>query len=66
MPPADSEKRLQRRVAASFPWKFACTQLNNAKGEIFYPVRDDKDRIWARRLEWVVENHLDIAKAEQA
>ena len=66
LPPADREKRLQRRVAANFPWKFACTQLKNSHGEIFYPVRDDRDRLWARRLEWVVENHLDIAEAEQA
>ncbi len=44
---------MQRRVAANFPWKFACTQLKNSHGEIFYPVRDDRDRLWARRLEWV-------------
>ena len=63
LPPADREKRLQRRVAANFPWKFACTQLKNSHGEI---LCDDRDRLWARRLEWVVENHLDIAEAEQA
>ncbi len=38
----------------------------NSKGEeIVYPVEDDQDRIWARRLEWVVDQHLDRAEDEQ-
>jgi hypothetical protein len=38
----------------------------NSKGEeIVYPVEDDRDRIWARRLEWVVDQHLDRAEDEQ-
>ncbi len=40
--------------------------LMDSKGEeIIYPVEDDRDRIWARRLEWVVDQHLDRAKDEQ-
>jgi hypothetical protein len=45
-----------------FPWRFVSTQLSNANGEIFYPVDDNRDRQWARRLEWVVEQHRDIAE----
>jgi hypothetical protein len=38
----------------------------NWKGdEIIYRVEDDRDRIWARRLEWVVDQHLDRAEDEQ-
>ena len=43
-----------------FPWKFVSSQLTNSKGdEIFYPVNDERDRQWARRLEWVIGHHLD-------
>ena len=39
------------------------SQLKNSKGdEIFFPVDDDQDRLWARRLEWVIEEHLDRAE----
>ena len=38
-------------------------QLTNSKGdEIFYPVNDERDRQWARRLEWVIGHHLDRAE----
>lgn len=37
----------------------------DSKGEeITYRVDDDRDRIWARRLEWVVDQHLDRAEDE--
>ena len=37
-----------------------------SKGEeIIYQVEDDRDRIWALRLEWVVDEHLDRAEDEQ-
>ena len=46
-----------------YPWKFVSAQLKNAKGdEIFYPVNDNRDREWARRLEWAIEKHRDIAE----
>ena len=46
-----------------FPWKFVSSQLKNSKGEeIPFPVNDEQDRRWARRLEWVIEEHLDRAE----
>jgi hypothetical protein len=48
-----------------FPWKFVSPQLLNSKGEkIFYPVMDDTDRSGARRLEWAIECHRDLAEAD--
>ena len=48
-----------------YPWGFVSSQLMNSKGgEIFYRVNDDRDRKWARRLEWVVKQHLDRAEDE--
>ena len=48
-----------------YPWGFVSSQLMNSKGEeITYRVDDDRDRIWARRLEWVVDQHLDRAEDE--
>jgi hypothetical protein len=46
-----------------FPWKFVSAQLTDSKGdEIFYPVNDGRDRQWARRLEWAINRHRDIAE----
>ncbi len=51
----------------SFPWKFVSAQLKNSKGdEIFFPVNDERDREWARRLEWVVGKHRDLAEPGRA
>jgi hypothetical protein len=37
-----------------------------SKGEeIIYQVEDDRDRIWARRFEWVVDQKLDRPEDEQ-
>jgi hypothetical protein len=48
-----------------YPWTFVFAQLKNAKGhEIFYPVNDNSDREWARRLEWAIGKHCDIAKED--
>jgi hypothetical protein len=48
-----------------YPWKFVSAQLKNAKGdEIFYPVNDNRDREWARRLEWAIGKHRDIAEED--
>jgi hypothetical protein len=48
-----------------YPWGSVSSLLTNSKGEeIIYPVEDDRDRIWARRLEWVVDQHLDRAEDE--
>ena len=49
-----------------YPGGSVSSLLMNSKGEeIVYPVEDDRDRIWARRLEWVVDQHLDRAEDEQ-
>ena len=48
-----------------YPWGFVSSQLMDSKGEeITYRVDNDRDRIWARRLEWVVDQHLDRAEDE--
>ncbi len=49
-----------------YPWGSVSSLLMNSKGEeIIYPVEDYRNRIWARRLEWVVDQHLDRAEDEQ-
>ncbi len=41
-------------------------QLLNCKGEeIYYPVVDDRDRSWVRRLEWAINHHRDLAQSVQ-
>ena len=48
-----------------YPCHFVSSLLKNSKGdEIIFPVNDDRDRQWARRLDWVVERHLDRAEDE--
>ena len=48
-----------------YPWGVVSSQLMNAKGEeTFYRVDDDRHRKCARRLEWVVKQHLDRAEDE--
>jgi hypothetical protein len=49
-----------------YPLGSVSSLLMNSKGEeIIYRVEEDRDRIWARRLEWVVDQHLDRAEDEQ-
>jgi hypothetical protein len=61
-PPSYSRKRPR---PIHFPWQFVSPQLLNSKGEqIFYPVVDDTDRSWARRLEWAIDCHRDLAQAD--
>ncbi len=41
-----------RKRPVDYPWDWISPQLLNRKGEeIYYPVVDDTDRSWARRLE---------------
>jgi tellurite resistance protein len=48
-----------------YPWQWVSPQLLNSKGEqIFYPVVDDIDRSWARRLEWAINSHRELAEAD--
>jgi hypothetical protein len=55
----------RKRAAVHYPWPFVSPQLLNTKGEeIYFPVVDDKDRCWARRLEWAIDHHRDLDEAE--
>jgi hypothetical protein len=50
-------------LPSQYPWSFVSAQLTHAKGnEIFYFVIDDRDRQWARRLEWAIKQHSDLAE----
>jgi hypothetical protein len=50
-----------------YPWVSVSPLLMISAGEeIIYRVDDDRDRIWARRLEWVVDQHLDRAEHEES
>ncbi len=45
-----------------YSWKFVTSHLTNAKCDaILYPVNDNRDREWAKRLEWAIEKHRGIA-----
>ena len=44
--------------------KFVSSQLTSKGKEVVFPVHDEKDRVWARRLEWAIDAHLDRAEAE--
>ena len=48
-----------------YPWKWVLPQLLNRKGdEIFYLVDPPSDQAWARRLEWAVNSHRDLADGD--
>ena len=48
-----------------YPWKFVSPQLLNRNGrEILYPVEDDRDRWWARKLDSAVDHHRDLAERD--
>ncbi len=56
-----NQQTLQQRF--HYPYRFVSTQLTNSKGDkIFYPVNDDRDRQWARRLEFAIDRHWEIAE----
>ncbi len=56
---------VQGQQTVHYPWKFVSAQLKNSKNEeIFFPVNDDKDQNWARRLEWAADEHRDLADAD--
>ncbi len=61
--------RLAASNVSASCWKTKGTmlssQLMHSKGEeIFYRVKDDRDRKWAKLLECVVKQHLDRAEDE--
>ena len=57
----------KRRLVSveDYPWKFVSPQLLDSKGqEILYPLEDDRDRWWARKLESAVNHHRDLAERD--
>ena len=63
--PSSHSTRHKRKRPVHYPWLFVSPQLLNTKGEeIYFPVVDDKDRCWARRLEWAIDRHRDLDEAE--
>lgn len=62
-PDSVEPESVSRTSKFHYPWKFVSAQLTNRKGdEILYPINDDRDRLWARRLEWAIDKHRDIAE----
>ncbi len=54
-----------RKRPVDYPWNWVSPQLLNLKGEeIYYPVVTDTALSWARRLEWEIEHHRDIALSD--
>ena len=46
-----------------YPWKFVSPQLLDFNGqEIFFRVEDDRDRWWAQKMEWAIDQHRDQAE----
>jgi hypothetical protein len=58
-------KKRRLVTVEDYPWKFVSPQLLDGKGqEILYPVEDDRDRWWARKLEGAVNHHRDLAERD--
>ena len=55
--------RKRRHVTVQeYPWKFVSPKLLDRNGlEIFYPVKDDRDRWWASKMEWAIDHHRELA-----
>ena len=48
-----------------YPWKFVSPQLLDRNDrEILYPVEDDRDRWWARKMECAINHHRDLAERD--
>ena len=45
-----------------FSWDYAGT--SSVGQEILYPVEDDRDRWWARKLDSAVDHHRDLAERD--
>jgi len=63
----DAHDRKRRRHVAvqDYPWKFVSPQLLDRNGrEILYPVEDDRDRWWARKMECAINHHRDLGERD--
>jgi len=58
-------KRRRHVAVQDYPWKFVSPQLLDRNGgEIMYPVEDDRDRWWARKMECAINHHRDLAERD--
>ena len=58
-------KRRRHVTVQDYPWKFVSPQLLDRDGrEILYPVEDDRDRWWARKMECAINHHRDLAERD--
>ena len=58
-------KRRRHVTEQDYPWKFVSPQLLDRNGrEILYPVEDDQDRWWARKMECAINHHRDLAERD--
>jgi hypothetical protein len=56
-------KRWRHVTVQDYPWKFVSPQLLDFNGqEIFFRVEDDRDRWWAQKMEWAIDQHRDQAE----
>jgi hypothetical protein len=56
-------KRRRHFTVQGYPWRFVLPQLLAHNGQdIFYPVGDDRDWCWARKMEWAIDHHRDLAE----
>jgi hypothetical protein len=63
---AGAHDRKRRHVTVQdYPWKFVSPQLLDRNDrEILYPVEDDRDRWWARKMECAINRHRDLAERD--
>jgi hypothetical protein len=62
---AHDRKRRRHVTVQDYPWKFVSPQLLDRDGrEILYPVEDDRDRWWARKMECAINHHRDLAERD--
>ena len=63
---AGGHDRKRRHVTVQdYPWKFVSPQLLDRNDrEILYPVEDDRDRWWARKMECAINRHRDLAERD--
>ena len=56
-------KRRRHVSVQDYPWKFVSPQLLDCNGqEIFFRVEDDRDRWWAQKMEWAINQHRNLAE----
>jgi hypothetical protein len=62
---AHDRKRRRDVTVQDYPWKFVSPQLLDRNGrEILYPVEDDRDRWWARKMECAINYHRDVGERD--